>query len=606
MRLHSLAFPALIAATGASAAALSTVCTSSYVTDSLPSIVGIDFGSVSAAPVYNYSVASGNSYPSVSGRNFCNISVAYSHTLRNDSVRARFQSETKPSLANATLKVNVYYYLPAPSQWSSRFLATGGGGYSINSGLSGLEGGLVYNAAVGLTDGGFGSLTTVLTDVLIPANGTMDWDLLVNLAYLSIHEMTEIGTGMATNFYTNTSKVVTYYQGCSEGGREGWSQVQRYGTQYDGAVIGAPAFRQAFQQPNHFWPQIQQTVAGYVPNTCEIQKLVNDTIDACDALDGRKDGVIGRTDLCRLHYNASSSIGSTYSCAASSGSSSAGGMGPVGASGGSGATPAQNGSITAKSVAAWNALIDGPYDSKGRHLYVGFQPGNQGASDVAGSYNSTSSTYYASASGLGGQWIDMFLNEIDSEDLSLEGVTADTLRAWILQGYQKYTDTLMTVWPDLEDFQQSGGKVIHYHGEADNSIPTLSSVIYHDQVRKTMFPSHSYEQGIDALGDFYKLFLIPGAGHCSPAADNGPFPQTMIGSIIDWVEHGVAPEKVLNATILQGDLEGTRQDICAFPTRPEWKGNATVQPECVWPDREALAAWYPTLDSIPLSVYGLA
>ncbi|KAK4920749.1 hypothetical protein LTR49_011825 [Elasticomyces elasticus] len=552
MRLDSLALPAQLAATGASAAALSTVCTSSYVTDSLPSIVGIEFGSVSAAPVYNYSVAAGNSYPSVSGRNFCNISVAYSHTLKNDNVRARFQSETKPSPANATLKVYVYYYLPAPSQWSSHFLATGGGGYSINSGPSGLEGGLVYNAAVGLTDGGFGSLTTVLTDVLIPANGTMDWDLLVNLAYLSIHEMTEIGTAMATNFYTNTSKVYTYYQGCSEGGREGWSQVQRYGTQYDGAVIGAPAVRQAFQQPHHFWPQIQQTVAGYVPNTCEIQKLVNDTIDACDALDGRKDGVIGRTDLCRLHYNASSSICKTYSCAASSGSGGGGGMGPVGASGGSGATPAKNGSITAKIVAAWNALIDGPYDSKGRHLYVGFQPGNQGASDVAGSYNSTSSTYYASASGLGGQWIDMFLNEIDSEDLSLEGVTADTLRAWILQGYQ------------------------------------------------------NYEQGIDALGDFYKLFLVPGAGHCSPAADNGPFPQTMIGSIIDWVEHGVAPEKVPNATILQGDLEGTRQDICAFPTRPEWKGNATVQPECVWPDREALAAWYPTLDSIPLSVYGLA
>ncbi|KAK4966580.1 hypothetical protein LTR42_010891 [Elasticomyces elasticus] len=542
MRLHSLALPAQLAATVASAAALSTVCTSSYVTDSLPSIVGIDFGSVSAAPVYNYSVASGNSYPGVSGRNFCNISVAYSHTLENDSVRAQFH----------------------------RFLATGGGGYQISSGLGGLEGGLVYNAAAGLTDGGFGSLTTSLTDVLIPANGTMNWDALINLAYLSIHEMTEIGTGRATNFYTNTSKVYTYYQGCSEGGREGWSQVQRYGTQYDGAVIEAPAFRQAFQQPNHIWPQVQQTVAGYVPNTCEMQKLVNDTIDACDALDGRKDGVVGRTDLCTVHYNAISSIGSTYSCATSSGGGGGGEMGPVGASGGSGVTPAQNGSITARSVAAWNAFLDRPYDSTRRHLYVGFQPGTQGASDVAGSYNSTSGTYYASASGIGGQWIDMFLNEIDSEDVSLEGLTADKLRAWMLQGYQK------------------------------------SSVIYHDQVRKTMFPSHSYEQGIDALGDFYKLFLIPGAGHCSPAADNGPFPQTMIGSIIDWVEHGVAPEKVLNATMLQGDLEGTRQDICAFPTRPGWKGNATVQPECVWPNREALAAWYPTLDSIPLSVYRLA
>lgn len=371
--------------------------------------------------------------------------------------------------ADTRRQINVYYYLPAPSQWSNRFLATGGSAYQINSGLSALEAGLVYNSAAGLTDGGFGGLQVSLTDVVIPANGTMDLDLLTNFAYLSIHEMTEIGKALAAEIYSNTSKVYTYYQACSEGGREGWSQVQRYGSQYDGAVIGAPAFRQAFQQPNHIWPQIQQTVSGYVPNTCEIQKIINDTIAACDGMDGRIDGVIGRSDLCRLDYNTSSSIGSTYYCAASSGS----GFGPVGASGGMGSTPAQNGTITAESIAAWNALIDGPYDSKSRHLYVGYQPGSQGSSDVAGSYNSTSGSYYASASGIGGQWVDVFLNEIDSQSLSLEGVTADTLRDWMLKGYQKYSNTLMTVWPDLEGLQKSNGKVIHYHGEADPSVPTL-------------------------------------------------------------------------------------------------------------------------------------
>lgn len=179
-------------------------------------------------------MAAGDNYPAISGRNFCNVSVNYEHTGKDDSI-------------------NVYYYLPEPAQWAGRFLATGGFGYAINSGFAALDGGLVYNMAAGLTDGGFGSLDAELTDVLISANGTFDWDALINLAYLSIHEMTEIGTGLTASFYSNTSKVYTYYQACSEGGREGWSQIQRYGTQYDGAVVGAPAFRQAFQQPNHIW-----------------------------------------------------------------------------------------------------------------------------------------------------------------------------------------------------------------------------------------------------------------------------------------------------------------------------------------------------------------
>ena len=490
-------------------------------------------------------------------------------------------------------------------------MATGGEAYNINSGLSALEAGLVYNAAAGLTDGGLGSLTTSLTDVIIPANGTLDWELLINFAYLSIHEMTEIGTGLVAAYYSCPDKIYTYYQACSEGGREGWSQVQRYGTQYDGAVIGAPAFRQAFQQPNHIWPQIQQTVAGYVPTTCEIQRIINDTIAACDGLDGRVDGVVARSDLCLLEYNTTASIGNSYSCAASSG----GGMfmkrqdsggATDGASGGSGSTPAQNGTVTAEGVAAWNALINGPYDSKNRHLYIGYQPGAEASSDASGSYNSTSGTYYASGSGLGAQWVNMFLDQIDSSDLSLDGVTADTLRGWMLEGMQKYSSTLQTVWTDLEDFQTSGGKVIHYHGEADASVPTISSTIYHDQVRKVMYPHLNYTEGIAELGDFYKLFLIPGAGHCAPAADNGPFPQSMIGSIIDWVENGVAPTKYLNATILQGDYEGTRQDNCAIPTSPQFSSNSTGTPECVWPEEDALGEWYPVLNSIPLNVYGMA
>jgi tannase len=83
---------------------------------------------------------------------------------------------------------------------------------------------------------------------------------------------------------THSSKLYAYYQGCSEGGREGFSQVQRFPEEWDGAVIGAPAIRYGQQQVNHLFPQVAQKTVSYIPPYCELQKIVNLTISACDSL----------------------------------------------------------------------------------------------------------------------------------------------------------------------------------------------------------------------------------------------------------------------------------------------------------------------------------
>lgn len=54
-------------------------------------------------------------------------------------------------------------------------------------------------------------------------------------------------------------------QGCSEGGREGWSQGQRFADAYDGAAIGAPAFRFAFQQVQHLYSNVVEQTMDYYP-----------------------------------------------------------------------------------------------------------------------------------------------------------------------------------------------------------------------------------------------------------------------------------------------------------------------------------------------------
>lgn len=425
-----------------------------------------------------------------------------------------------------------------------------------------------------------------LEAIILKANGTLNYEALFALGYKAIHEMTEIGNAFAKSYY-NASKIYTYYQGCSEGGREGWSQIQRYGNQYDGAVIGAPAFRQAFQQVNHLVSGVVERTLDYAPPPCELEKINNDTIAACDHLDGKVDGVVSRSDLCKLHYNVTASIGKNYSCAASFG------MG--------GYTPAASGTVTAKGAAVANVILAGLHDSTGRQVYIPYQPGAD-FSDAQTTYNSTSGEYYATASGIGAAYVQQFLYELNVTTMSLDGITYDVLRGWMLEGMQKFADTLQTVWPDLEEFNSHGGKVLHYHGESDPSIPTDSSVIYQDAVRRTMYPDMGFNESFAQLDDWYRLFLIPGAAHCAPNPEqpNGPFPQQTLKTVIDWVEKGVNPQ-VLNGTVLQGAEYGRHEDICSFPLRPLWQGdNSTMQ--CVY-DQASLDTWFPDLDSIPVHVY---
>lgn len=561
------------------AASLDYVCTSDYIQAAFPED-GFDNGlrfdadSIVAIPVTNYTVTSGDNYPSASDKSFCNVTFAYTRDGQNRTT-------------------NLWYWFPAPDQFENRFLTTGGGGFLINSGNQSLPGGLVYGSAAGATDGGFGGFTAELTDVVLNANGSINYEDLVSFGYRSIHELSIIGQAMTTNFYNLSSRPYSYYQGCSEGGREGWSQVQRYGDQFDGAAIGAPAFRQGFQQTNHLWAYMAEKLHNYFPSPCELERINNDTIAACDELDGLKDGVVSRTDLCYLQYNVTSSIGNSYYCAATTG---AGAYGKRQAA----ATPAASGNVTAEAAALVNTILKGLHDSQGKRVYLNYQTTST-FDDAATTYNSDTGEYEIPTSGtFGGQWVQYFLNEVKTTDFSFDNVTVDTLRKWMLEGTRKYQATLQTTWPDLEDFTYNQGKIIHYHGESDFSIPTASSVRYYESVKSIMYPDLEGEAADEALQEWYRLYLVPGAGHCAPSATqpNGPFPQTVLGSVIDWVEYGIVPHR-LNATVLAGNTSDVHQTICTWPKRPKWTDG---EMDCV-SDDVALEQFYPALDSVPFPVY---
>ncbi|OJJ42197.1 hypothetical protein ASPZODRAFT_125919 [Penicilliopsis zonata CBS 506.65] len=538
----------------------------------------LNSSSVVVSITKNYTAASSDFYPSATF-DYCGVEFAYSHNGLEDD------------------EVLLMFWLPAPSAFRNRYLSTGGGSMSINSGNGTLPAGVMNGAVAAATDGGFGSFGANEDDVFLLANGTINYEALYMFGYKAHHEMSVIGKAFTRNFFqmSASAKLYAYYLACSEGGREGWSQIQRY-DDWDGAVVGAPAFRYGFQQVQHLWSDMVEKEMDYYPPPCELQKIMNMTLAACDGLDGRVDGVVSRTDLCGLEYNLTSTIGEPYYCASASSSSFT--RRQVGGT----TYPAQNGTVTAQGVAVAQQIIDGLKDSQGRQVYLSYQIGAS-FEDAETAYDDTTDTWEVSADQIGTEFVSRFLFLEDTSDLAdFANVTNDIVKDWMYEGWTRYLDSLHTTWPDLTPFHANGGKIIHYHGEADNSVPTASSVHYYESVRSVMYQYLSYNESIEALNDWYRLFIVPGAAHCSTndLMPNGPFPRTNLATLIDWVENGVEPV-TLNATVMSGDYEGEQWQLCAWPLRPIWSQNGTVM-DCEY-DQASINTWLWDFDAFPITVW---
>jgi len=227
--ITTLAFSALTSTNIVNANTLAEVCTTSNVVKALPLNISpgitINTASVTAAVVLNQTVTGATFQPNAVF-DFCNVTFTYKHTGRNDVI-------------------TLTYWLPAPDKFQNRYLSTGGGGYAINSGSMGLSMGVPYGAVTGITDGALGLANNLLNsgDFLL-TNGTINWEEVYLFGYAAHHELALIGKAFTKNFFaTGSKKIYSYYQGCSEGGREGLSQVQRFSGQFDGSIIGAPAIR---------------------------------------------------------------------------------------------------------------------------------------------------------------------------------------------------------------------------------------------------------------------------------------------------------------------------------------------------------------------------
>lgn len=592
---HAAATAVLFIAATACATSLDDLCTVTKIRSILPSngtLLGFDFipSAVAASPVYNASVGMGGGMGSIDTTpaqtySYCNVTITYTHPGKHDTVVVK-------------------YVFPEPTAFKNRFYVSGGGGYSLSSDASG---GLEYGAASGATSAGYDAFDYSYMDKVLTGNGSVNWDATYMFGFQALGEMTLLGKTLAKSFYgkSHTSKIYTYFEGCSDGGREGMSQVQRWGEEYDGVIAGAPAFRFAQQQVLHVFSSAVEHIQDYYPPPCALDKIVNATISACDPLDGRTDGVVSRTDLCKLHFDLSSIVGEPYYCAGSSSTSlgfgySGGGAGPSAAGSSTNYEPTQNGTVSAQDVAVAQAIYNGLHDSSGQRAYLSWQIASQ-LGDAATVWSNTSNSWTLSIPSTGGEYVTRFIQLLNTTNLpDLDGVTYDTLVDWMNIGMIRYLDSLQTTLPDLTAFRSSGGKLLHYHGESDPSIPSASSVHYWQSVRSVMYGNLTHEEALAELEDWYQLYLIPGAAHCGTnSLQPGPYPENNMNIMIDWVENGVRPTG-LNSTVSSGNYANETQMLCRWPTRPIWKSDNKF--DCV-EDARSIESWTYAFPAFTLPVY---
>jgi Tannase and feruloyl esterase len=120
--------------------------------------------------------------------------------------------------------------------------------------------------------------------------------------------------------------------------------------------------------------------------------------------------------------------------------------------------------------------------------------------------------------------------------------------------------------PDLRAFRQRGGKLLTWHGVADEVIPVQGSVYYYDSVARSL-------GGIDRARDFYRLYLVPGLGHSTPngTANRAAIipnvgPSQMYETLTNWVENKTPPPGAMTLKVGEG-AAARSMPICPYPEK---------------------------------------
>jgi feruloyl esterase len=445
--------------------------------------------------------------------------------------------------------VHVYVWLPlSETEWNGRFYGAGGGGWA-----AGLEGGLAAAVAKGyaaamtdsghlLVGGGLGAAADA--SWLLHEDGVVNLPLLYDNAFVAMDDLTKIAKLVVEGFY-GRSAAYSYWGGCSTGGRQGMVHAQRYPENYDGILSIAPAMNWVSFLIMELWPQVVMNELGVHPPLCELHAITEAAIAACDELDGVKDGLVSAHGQCA--FDPSTLVGTEIDC---------------------NGTPHR---ITKEAATIAAETWQGPRNAAGKIEWPGLAHEASFYIPEAGPFGglvqtdcpSTSPTDGKKCSGvpfvMSASYIQYLLAKDHSYDVG--SLTRKDFFRLLHQSRQEWQSVLDTAYPDLSAFKAAGGKMIHWHGIADQLIPVNGSKDYYTRV-EALDPD---------VRDFYRYFEVPGVQHC--AGGPGLFPATALESLVKWVEKGEAPGSI------EGVSGNVKRPICAWPLVAAYKGGNVDEAE---------------------------
>ncbi|MFE3502830.1 tannase/feruloyl esterase family alpha/beta hydrolase [Kitasatospora sp. NPDC059160] len=444
--------------------------------------------------------------------------------------------------ANDHAKVNVW--LPQAG-WSGRFQAVGGSAYAAGDNGAGLAAAVKQGYAAATTDAGVGGALD--TSWALDAAGRVDTALLDNFASRSAHEMALVGKEVVAAAYGRAASY-SYWNGCSTGGRQGYLEAQRYPTDFDGIKAAAPGVNWNQFEVATLWPQVVMNETRTYPTGCEFDAFNRAALKACDTLDGVADGLI--SDPQRCDFDPRRLVGTRVEC------------------------DGKQVTVTAADAEVVRRIWDGPRDVNGKRLWYGLPIGADfrylAASRTDANGVTTGVPFVVPAA-----WVATFVQKQPGFD------TAHLSRAQFDRIFRaaraEYDQVIGTRDADLSAFRDAGGKLLSWHGDADQLIPTAGTVDYRKRVEERM-------GGAKKVDDFYRLFLAPGVEHCG--LDGGKVDD--LAALTAWVEQGSAPS-VLHATLTTGTGTTVARDLCRYPMVSRYTGHgdpgAASSFRCVQPPR---------------------
>ena len=394
--------------------------------------------------------------------------------------------------------------------WNGNFEAVGNGGWAGSLSTAAMAEPLRRGYAVSSTDTGHqGSGASF-------ALGHPE--KLIDFGYRSVHEMTLAAKAIVAAFYGAAPKF-SYFSGCSSGGRQALMEAQRYPADYDGMVAGAPTNNWNRMMFGRIWVG-QATLsdpAGYIPRE-KYAVIHRAVMEACDAMDGVRDGVLEDPRRCHFDPGAMECQG-----------------------------PDAPGCLTRAQVEAARKIYTPAKNSRGDLIFPPMERGSELVwATLAGGPKPIA---------LADEYFKYVVFEDPAWDFRTLNYDGDFARAEKRDG-----GVLSATSPDLRAFFAHGGKLLHYHGWTDQQVMPENSIQYFESVVK--------EVGAAKAAESYRLFMAPGMNHCG--GGEGPNQFDAMGALADWVEKGKAPERLV-ASRGTGDAVRTRP-LCPYPQVAVYRG----------------------------------